>query len=231
MGVGTTFLDQPPIDSMHLYPRPQAVFGLHAYQRLKERFEIIHPRKRKRNDAIAIPACSMVLVLKGYNNRECLVPFQCDDSALDVAAHLYTKLVAPTGDDPLHGGEHVFDYHAPFAVTHYAIKSKLEKEFLRTIWVKFFALVKTRRPLLDYVQIVHNTGRLVKECLLNTLTVPQGLPPPTDLTMSRPLGVAYVPLRNDFRAHKILRPDVRPPSLRAFVQGCEVSPPPSTTKA
>ena len=230
MGVGTIFLEQPSVDSVSRYPRPQAVFGLHSYKRSVESFQIVHPRKRKRNLSLSIPACSMVLVLKGYNDRECLIPFECDAPVISVAAYLYAKLVAPSGNDPLHKGDHVFDYRAPFDVVHYAPKSKLEKEFIRAVWVKFFALVKTRRPLFDYVSIVRHTGQLVKECLLNTLAVPQGLPLPTDRTSFRMRGFAHVPLRNDHRAHKVLRADVRPP-IRPYVLGREVPEAPVTATA
>jgi len=218
MGIGAALLDQPPTTGQSYYPRSHSLFGQLGYIRHDDRFELTHPRKRKR-DVDESPNGAMLLILKGYTDRECLIPFDPLETALAVAARLYDKMVSPTGNDPLHSGEHIFDFRSPIGVTHYQLKSKSEKEFLRAVWIKFFALVKMRRPHFDYVRIVRHTGRLVKECLVNTLTITPPRPRPPSVGSS-PLLRAFVPLRDDRRAHHVCRPDQCPPPTR--VRGREV---------
>jgi hypothetical protein len=222
MGIGAALLDQPRATGQSFYPLSQSIFGHFGYLRHEGYFELTHPRKRKRDEAPP-PLGAMVLILKGYADRECLVPFVPTATALTVASLLYDKMVSPTGSDPLLDNEHVFDYRSPIGTTHFQFRSKFEKGFLRAIWIKFFALVKMRRPHFDYIRIVRQTGRLVKECLVNTLTTPPSRFKPMATSQPSPLLQAFIPIRDDRRAHNVSRPDQRPPPT--LVRGREVQEP------
>ena len=68
------------------------------------------------------------------------------------------------------------------------------------------------RPHFDYVRTVRHIGQLVKECLLNTLTVPARPPRARDSAPRASPELAYVPLLDDHRAHMVLRADITPPT-------------------